>query len=408
MKVALLTREYPPETYGGAGVHVEYLARELAGLVDVGVRCFGPPRQDPLVEASYEPWDAFGKDGKGSALAYLSVDLRMAEGVAGADLVHSHTWYANFGGYLAQVLYGTPHVVTSHSLEPLRPWKAEQLGPGYRLSSWAERTALEQADAVIGVSRAMADDILRVYPAVDPARVKVVHNGIDTDEFFPDPETDALTSLGIDPEAPYVLFVGRVARQKGITYLLEAAREFIPEAGLVVCATAPDTPEVEAEVRAGIDSLARERRGVTWLDTMLPRRQVVQLMSHATVFVCPSVYEPFGFINVEAMACGAPVVASAVGGIPEVVVDGVTGLLVPLEPSGDPLGSPADPAAFAAALSAQVNRLLRDPDLASRLGAAGRERAVAEFTWAAVAAKTVEVYKEALSARPNLRRLSSW
>ena len=407
-RVALLTREYPPDIYGGAGVHVEYLARELARLVDVGVYCFGGPREDPLVAGAFRTWDALGTDGKGAALGYLSADLCMAEAVADADIVHSHTWYANFAGYLANVLYGAPHVATCHSLEPLRPWKSEQLGPGYNLSSWVERTALEAADAVIAVSGAMAEDVLRVYPGVDPGRVQVIYNGIDTDEFFPDPETDALASLGIDPEAPYVLFVGRVARQKGITYLLEAARGFVPEAGLVVCATAPDTPEVEAEVRAGVDALTAERGGVTWLDAMLPRRQVVQLMSHATVFVCPSVYEPFGFINVEAMACGAPVVASAVGGIPEVVVDGVTGLLVPLEPSGDPLGSPADPAAFAAALSAQVNRLLRDPDLASRLGAAGRERAVAEFTWPAVAAKTVEVYKEALSARPNLRRLSSW
>lgn len=401
MKVALLTREYPPEVYGGAGVHVEYLARELAKLVDVGVHCFGAPRQDPLVEASYEPWDVFAKDGKGSALGYLSVDLRMAEGVAGADLVHSHTWYANFAGRLAQVLYGAPHVVTSHSLEPLRPWKAEQLGPGYRLSSWVEQAALEQADAVIAVSRAMADDIVRVYPGIETARVKVVHNGIDTEEFFPDPATDALERLGIDPKAPYVLFVGRVARQKGITYLLEAARHFDPEAGLVLCATAADTPQVQAEVRAGTDRLSRERKGVTWVQAMLPRREVVQLMSHAAVFVCPSVYEPFGFINVEAMACGAPVVASSVGGIPEVVLDGVTGLLVPLERSADPLGTPADPEGFAAALAGQVNRLLRDPELARRLGAAGRQRAVAEFTWPAVAAATVGVYREALSRRSN-------
>ena len=400
MRVALLTREYPPETYGGAGVHVEYLSRELSKLVDVGVYCFGGPRQDPLVQGTYRPWDAFGKDGKGSALAYLSVDLRMAEGVAGADLVHSHTWYTNFGGYLAQVLYGIPHVVTCHSLEPLRPWKAEQLGPGYRLSSWAEQSALERADAVIGVSRAMAADIVRVYPSVDPARVKVVHNGIDTEEYFPDPCADALVAHGVGTEAPYVLFVGRVTRQKGITYLLEAARSFAPEAGLVLCAGAPDTPEIAAEVRAGVEQLARERKGVTWVQEMLPRQEVVQLMSHAAVFVCPSVYEPFGFINVEAMACGAPVVASAVGGIPEVVVDGVTGLLVPVEPSGDPLGTPADPAAFASALAEGVNRLLAGPELARSYGAAGRQRALGEFTWRAVAAKTVAVYEEALAGRP--------
>ena len=397
MKVALLTREYPPEIYGGAGVHVEHLSRELAKLVDVGVYCFGAPREDPLVAASYKPWDAFGKDGKGSALSYLSVDLRMAEGVAGADLVHSHTWYTNFAGYLAQVLYGVPHVVTSHSLEPLRPWKSEQLAAGYRLSSWAERTAIEQANAVVGVSRAMAADILRVYPAVDPARVKVVYNGIDAEEFFPDPSTDALDRYELSPGAPYVLFVGRVTRQKGITYLVEAARSFLPEAAVVFCAGAPDTPEIEREVRAGVEELSRERKGVTWIEEVLPRHEVVQLMSHAAVFVCPSVYEPFGLINVEAMACGAPVVASAVGGIPEVVEDGVTGLLVPFEPSGDAFGSPADPAAFAGAIAQRVNLLLDEPEVAHRYGAAGRRRALAEFTWSAVAGRTVAVYEEALA-----------
>jgi starch synthase len=401
VKAALLTREYPPEIYGGAGVHVEHLARELAKLVEVAVYCFGQPRQDPLVAAAYQPWDVFAKDGKGSALGYLTVDLRMAEGVAGADLVHSHTWYANFAGYLSQVLYGTPHVVTSHSLEPLRPWKAEQLGAGYRLSSWAERTGIEQADAVIAVSRAMAADICSVYPALDPARVKVVHNGIDSVEFFPDPSTDALLRHGVGPEVPYVLFVGRMTRQKGITYLIDAAREFLPDAGLVLCAGAPDTPEIEREVREKVQELSEQRKGVTMLTEMLPRAEVVQLMSHAAVFVCPSVYEPFGLINVEAMACGAPVVATAVGGIPEVVEDGETGLLVPFEPSGDAFGTPADEARFAADMAEAVNRLLADPELARRYGAAGRERAVAEFSWSSVAAKTVAVYEEALARRPG-------
>jgi|SRR5579875_172818 len=398
MRVAILTREYPPEVYGGAGAHVEYLARELSKLVEVGVYCFGGPRKDPLVKAAYEPWGVFAKDGKGSALDYLSVDLRMAEGVAGADLVHSHTWYANFGGYLSQELYGIPHVMTSHSLEPLRPWKQEQLGPGYRLSSWAERVAAHQADALIGVSKAMAADILRVYPSVEPARVKVVHNGIDTDQYFPDPATDALERNGVDPARPYVLFVGRVTKQKGLVFLLEAARMFAPEAAVVICAGAPDTAEFGREVRSRVEELARQRSGVTWVEQMLPRQELVQLMSHASVFVCPSIYEPFGLINVEAMACGAPVVASAVGGIPEVVLDNETGFLVPFEPSGDPFGTPADPAAFAAGIAERVNHLLEDPELGRRMGAAGRRRALEHFTWAAVAAKTVAVYEEAISA----------
>ncbi|HXW77884.1 MAG TPA: glycogen synthase [Acidimicrobiales bacterium] len=397
--VAILTREYPPEIYGGAGVYVEYLSRQLAKLVDVGVYCFGAPRDDPLVAAAYEPWDALSKDGLGAALRALSVDLRMAADVSRADVVHSHTWYANFGGYLANVLYGVPHVMTSHSLEPLRPWKAEQLGAGYRLSSWAERTAIEAAGAVIAVSRAMRDDVLRVYPAVAEAKVKVVHNGIDPDEFFPDPRTAALEARGIDPDAPIVLFVGRVTRQKGITYLLDAARSFDPDAQAVFCAGAPDTPEIEREVRAQVADLAERRKGVFWVEEMMPRPELVQFISHATVFVCPSIYEPFGLINVEAMACGVPVVASAVGGIPEIVQDGKTGLLVPFVPSGDVFGTPADPAAFAAAIAQRVNELLGSPVLARRFGAAGRERAMAEFTWGAVANKTVAVYDELIDAK---------
>lgn len=398
-RVALLTREYPPDVYGGAGVHVEYLSRELARLVDAEVYCFGPSRDDPLVAGAYEPWEALANDGKGAALRAVSVDLRMAANVEGADLVHSHTWYANFGGYLAQVLYDIPHVMTCHSLEPLRPWKAEQLGPGYRLSSWVERTALLHADAVIAVSRAMRDDVLTVYPEVDPARVKVVYNGIDPEEYFPDPRTDALERLEIDPAVPFVLFVGRVTRQKGITYLLEAARSFDPAAQVVFCAGAPDTPEIEREVHVQVADLAAQRKGVFWFEGMLPRPDMVQLMSHASVFVCPSVYEPFGLINVEAMACGAPVVASAVGGIPEIVDDGTTGFLVPMEPSGDGFGSPASPADFSAGIAARVNQLLASPDLCRQFGRAGRERAVARFTWQAVAKRTVEVYQEAVEAR---------
>jgi starch synthase len=381
--------------YGGAGVHVEYLARHLADLVDVGVYCFGAPRHDTLVAGAYEPWEALAKDGKGAALRAVSVDLRMAEEVAAADLVHSHTWYANFAGYLARVLYEVPHVMTSHSLEPLRPWKAEQLGAGYRLSRWAERSAIEAADAVIAVSRSMRDDVLRVYPAVDPERVRVVHNGIDPEEFFPDPGTAALERQGLDPGAPYVLFVGRVTRQKGITYLLQAARDIDAAAQVVLCAGAADTPDFEREVRAQVDEVSRARPGVVWIEEMLPRPELVQLMSHAAVFVCPSIYEPFGLINVEAMACAVPVVASAVGGVPEIVEDGETGFLVPFEPSGDALGSPKDPEAFAAGIAGGVNELLAAPARAKRMGAAGRRRALAEFTWTAVARKTVEVYEQA-------------
>jgi starch synthase len=398
-RVALLTREYPPDIYGGAGVHVEYLSRELSKLVDVGVYCFGEPRDDPLVVGAYEPWDALAKDGKGAALRAVSVDLRMAANVEAADLVHSHTWYANFGGYLAQILYDLPHVMTCHSLEPLRPWKAEQLGPGYRLSSWVERAAIEHADRVIAVSEAMRDDVMKVYPAVDATKVKVVYNGIDPEEFFPDPRTDGPDRLGVDPHAPMVLFVGRVTRQKGITYLLEAARSFDPDAQVVFCAGAPDTPEIEREVRAQVAELAERRKGVFWFEEMLARAELVQFMSHASVFVCPSIYEPFGLINVEAMACGVPVVASAVGGIPEIVKDGETGLLVPLVPSGDAFGTPADPSAFVAGIAERVNQLLAVPSLASQFGAAGRRRALAEFTWGAVANKTAEVYSEAIEAR---------
>jgi starch synthase len=346
------------------------------------------------VAGAYEPWDALAKDGKGTALRALSADLCMAFDVAAADVAHSHTWYANFAGYLAHVLYEVPHVMTSHSLEPLRPWKAEQLGAGYRLSSWVERTAIESADAVIAVSRAMRDDVLRVYPAVDAAKVKVVHNGIDTDEFFPDPATNALESQEIDPDVPYVLFVGRVTRQKGITYLLEAAKLFDPAAQVVFCVGAPDTPEIEREVRGQVSELAEQRKGVFWLEEMVPRPALVQIISHASVFVCPSIYEPFGLINVEAMACAVPVVASAVGGVPEIVVDGETGFLVPFVPSGDAFGTPAEPEAFSAAIAERVNLLLASPELARAFGAAGRERALAEFTWKAVARQTVEVYDQ--------------
>jgi len=390
VRVALLTREYPPEVYGGAGVHVDYLSRALVGLVDVRVYCFGAPRSSPLVAGAYEPWDELPRTPEGSALRSMSVGLRMAGAVTGADLVHSHTWYANLPGHLTKLLHGIPHVMTVHSLEPLRPWKAEQLGAGYALSSFIERTAIDAADAVVAVSGAMRLDVLEAYPAVDPDRVTVIHNGIDPDEYRPDEGTDVLEGFGIDPAAATVMFIGRITRQKGIGHLLDAADHLDPAAQLVLCAGAPDTPEIGAETRARVEELRRRRRGVFWIEDMLPHRDIVQLLSHASVFMCPSVYEPFGLINLEAMACEVAVVASAVGGIPEIVVDGVTGRLVPFE-AGDG-GAPRDPARFAKDLAARVNELLDDPATAARPKRAGRQRVLDEFRWESIAARTAALY----------------
>ncbi|MBW5422393.1 glycogen synthase [Streptomyces sp. BG9H] len=384
--MGLLTREYPPDVYGGAGVHVEFLARELRSLVDLDVHCWGDGVTDGLMR--HQAWPAL--DGANDALRTFSVDLAMAAALAGRELVHSHTWYASLAGHVGKLLHGIPHVMTSHSLEPLRPWKAEQLGGGYALSSWAERTAAESADAVIAVSGAMREDILACYPAVDPAKVHVVHNGIDTALYRPDPGTDALERLGIDPGRPYVLFVGRITRQKGVPHLLRAARELHAEAQLVLCAGAPDTPAIDAEFRVLFEELSRGRAGVHWIPDMLPRPEVVQLLTHATVFVCPSVYEPLGIVNLEAMACGTAVVASRVGGIPEVVEDHATGLLVPYEEK--------DPEGFERDLALRLNELVAAPERAAAMGAAGRRRALGEFGWDAVARRTVEVYEEILHA----------
>lgn len=394
LKVALLSREYPPENYGGAGVHVEYLARELARRVDLGVYCFGAPRSLPEVRGAYQPWSALvGDEPELTTLRTLSVDLLMARAIRGYKLAHSHTWYANLGGHLGKLLYGIPHVMTSHSLEPLRPWKAEQLAGGYAVSSFCERTAIENADAVIAVSEGMKADILRSYPAVAPERVAVIHNGIDPEEFQPTPRTDALVRWGVDLDRPYVVFVGRITRQKGIVHLLRAARHLLPTAGLVLCAGEPDTPEIGAEVKRMVDELRAERGdGVVWIDRMLPRSDLVELLSHARVFCCPSVYEPFGIVNLEAMACGAPVVASAVGGIPEIVIDGENGYLVAFEPDGTPRGEPADPERFASDLAEKLNTLLADPTLARRFGVAGRERVREQFSWSTIADRTVELY----------------
>ncbi|MEU0459060.1 glycogen synthase [Streptomyces sp. NPDC006129] len=378
MRVGLLTREYPPDVYGGAGVHVEFLARELRPLVDLDVHCWGEGRADGVLR--HRPWSAL--DGANDALRTFSVDLAMAAALQGRELVHSHTWYANLGGHLAKLLYGIPHVMTAHSLEPLRPWKAEQLGGGYELSSWAERTAIESADAVIAVSGAMRDDILGCYPALDPEKVHVVHNGIDTVLYRPDHGTDALDRIGLDRSRPYVLFVGRITRQKGVPHLLRAVRDIDPAAQVVLCAGAPDTPEIDREFRELFAELSDVRDGVYWIPKMLPRPEVIQLLTHAALFVCPSVYEPLGIVNLEAMACGTPVVASAVGGIPEVVDDGRTGLLVP---AGD---------GFEAGLARAMGTVLGDPEAARRMGEAGRERAVGEFGWDAVARRTVRLYEE--------------
>jgi starch synthase len=375
----VLTREYPPDVYGGAGVHVDFLVRELRRLVDVDVHCFGDPREDAT--AHQVPAAMAGSNG---ALQTLGVDLEIADAVAGCDVLHSHTWYANVAGVLGGLLHGVPHVLTAHSLEPQRPWKVEQLGGGYRVSSWAERTAYRNADAVIAVSRGMKTDILAVYPFMDPDKVHVVHNGIDTVLYAPDHDTDVLERYGVDPQRPYVVFVGRITRQKGVGHLLAAARDFVPEAQLVLCAGAPDTAEIGAATAAAVESLRETRTGVFWISEMLPRPDVVQLLTHATVFVCPSVYEPLGIVNLEAMACETAVVASAVGGIPEVVADGVTGTLVPY--------APAYPDGFETALTEAVNALVTDPDRAAEMGKAGRARAEREFGWDAIARRTVEVY----------------
>lgn len=388
MRVGLLTREFPPDVYGGAGVHVEFLARELARLVDLDVHSWGEGRSDGVLR--HRPWSVL--DGANDALRTFSVDLAMTAALEGRELVHSHTWYANLGGHLAKLLHGVPHVMTAHSLEPLRPWKAEQLGGGYTLSGWAERTAIEAADAVIAVSGAMRTDILGCYPALDPARVHVVHNGIDTRLYRPDHGTDALDRIGLDRSRPYVLFVGRITRQKGVPHLLRAVRDIDPAAQVVLCAGAPDTPEIDQEFRDLFAELNRARDGVHWIPRMLPRPEVIQLLTHAAVFVCPSVYEPLGIVNLEAMACATPVVASRVGGIPEVVADGETGVLVTKD--GD-VGTAADDD-FEAGLARALDSVLADPDAARRMGEAGRARAVAEFGWDAVARRTVLLYEEIL------------
>ena len=391
LKLSLLTREYPPSIYGGAGVHVAQLVPQLRKFIDVEVHCMGEPRDGATAHAEDYP------PGANAALRVLGADLSMAAAVApDVDVLHSHTWYANMGGHLAGLLLNKPHVVTSHSLEPHRPWKAEQLGGGYAVSSWAEKTAFEAADAVISVSEGMRRDVLESYPNLDPDRVHVVKNGIDPDEFLPDHDTDVVDSLGMERDRPSVVFVGRITRQKGLVHLVRAAQEFDPGTQVVLLAGAPDTPEIAAEFEEAFAELERSRNApVVWVRDMLPRSAVRQVMTHATVFACPSIYEPLGIVNLEAMACETAVVASAVGGIPEVVVDGETGLLVPYDPSR--ASDPEFVSAFESEFAEKVNRVTRDADLARRFGLAGRQRCIDEFSWAEIAKQTIEVYRAAIA-----------
>lgn len=407
VRVDLLTREYPPHVYGGAGVHVAGLTRVLERTIDVRVHCFDGPRDAPGVTGYSVPTELAGAN---AALQTFGIDLEMADavGAVGADgvasdLVHSHTWYANLGGHLAGLLHGLPHVVSAHSLEPLRPWKAEQLGGGYALSSWAEKTAYEGAAAVIAVSGGMREDILRAYPSVDPARVKVVHNGIDLDQWQRPTSDEALAkaaatvrALGIDTTRPSVVFVGRITRQKGLPYFLRAVELLPPEVQVVLCAGAPDTPQIMAEVTGLVEQLRTKRSGVVWIEQMLPRDELIAVLMHGTVFACPSVYEPLGIVNLEAMAVGLPVVGTATGGIPEVIDDGVTGRLVPIDQLQDGTGTPVDPERFVHDLAEALTDVVGNEARTAEWGLASRRRVEDHFTWEAIAERTLEVYRSAL------------
>jgi starch synthase len=399
----LFTREYPPQVYGGAGVHVDYLSRELAKEIEVEVHCWGPQHSDAgrLHVRGAEPWAEIsnGTEGKfKGALEAFSLNLTQIKALGGIDVVHTHTWYVSMAGYLAKKLYGMPFVLTTHSLEPLRAWKAEQLGSGYLMSSWMERTAILDADAIIAVSAGTKADILRAYPEVEPARIHVIYNGIDLAEYQKTDESKALTDYGVDPGVPYVLFVGRITRQKGVTHLVDAIRHMPPETQVVLCAGAPDTPEIAAELREKVEEARRNHPRIVWIEKMVTRQETIQLYSHARVFCCPSVYEPFGIINLEAMACRAPVVASATGGIKEVVVDGKTGYLVPFDQ--DPVTSfPRDPETFAKDLALRINELMADSEKCRQFGEAGRRRVEEIFSWTAIAHQTIELYRELIERR---------
>ena len=394
-RVDVLTKEYPPEIYGGAGVHVAELVRALRARDDVEthVQAFGAPRDEPLTSSYADLTELAEANG---AVKTLGVDLAMVGGCEGTDLVHSHTWYANFAGHLAGLLHDVPHVISAHSLEPLRPWKAEQLGGGYAVSSWVERTAYLAADTVIAVSSAMRDDVLRSYPDIDPAKVTVIHNGIDTGAWAPAVDPDRVRQLGVDPDRPSVVFVGRITRQKGLPLFLRAVAELPPEVQIVLCAGAPDTPEIEAEVVGLVEGLAASRTGVVWIREMLPRADVIRLLTAATAFACPSIYEPLGIVNLEAMACETAVVATATGGIPEVVVPDDTGLLVPIDQATDGTGTPLDPDRYVADFAAALNEVVGAPERAAEMGRAGRQRAIDSFSWTAIAERTVEVYRSVL------------
>jgi len=436
MRVGLITREYPPEVYGGAGVHVEYLSRELAKLIEVEVHCWGTQHVDEgnlHVRGELPPMEITNgtKEKFKTAVDALALNLQQMKELGSIDVVHTHTWYASMAGFLAKKLYGIPLVLTTHSLEPLRAWKAEQLGSGYVMSSWMERTAILDADAVVAVSNGTKVDILRAYPEVDPARVHVIYNGIDLNEYKYTPETEALDKYGVDKTKPYVLFVGRITRQKGVTHLVDAVRYLPAGTQVVLCAGAPDTPEIAAEMREKVEALRRETPGshevgdthaphaqmtkrggqafatgdptgqghnVVWIEQMVTKREAIQLYSNCTVFCCPSVYEPFGIINLEAMACGAPVVASAVGGILEVVVEGETGYLVPFD-ADETTGFPNKPDKFARGLADKIKTLMADPDLCKRFGQAGRKRVEEKFGWPAIAKHTVELYAKLVEKR---------
>jgi starch synthase len=396
VRVALFTREFPPHIYGGAGVHVDYLSREMARDIEVEVHCFGDQRerQGKLTVEGHQPWERMAAiEAKfKTALESLSVNLDSIRALAGVDVVHTHTWYTSMAGFWAKKLYDVPFVLTTHSLEPLRAWKAEQLGSGYAMSSWMEKTAIENADAVIAVSRGTKADIQRAYPAIAPERIHVIHNGIDLDEYRYDPATAAIAALGVDVSRPYILFVGRITRQKGVTHLVEALRLLPADTQAVLCAGAPDTPEIAAEMREKVDRLRQTHARTVWIEKMVSKPEAIQLYSHAAVFCCPSIYEPFGIINLEAMACDTAVVATATGGIPEVVVNGETGFLVPVEQ--DPVSNaPLDGAAFARDLAARLAEVLASPELQKRFGQAGRRRAEAKFSWRAIAAETIALYR---------------
>ena len=397
MKALLLSNEFPPYVYGGAGVHVEYLSRELAKLIPTEVRCFGDQdsSEGNLTVKGHAPELTFPEDGderfKG-IFKTLDHCESFAKTPVDADVVHCHTWYTHFAGLLCQKLYGSKLVVTTHSLEPLRPWKAEQLGNGYNMSSWIEKTAIESADLVIAVSKDTRDDV-RKHFNVDESKIQIIHNGIDTDEYVKTLDPDLMQSLGIDPDKPIVLFVGRITRQKGIIHLVNAIPHIDPEAQIVLAAGAPDTPEIEAEMKAAVERVTGDREGVIWLSEMLDKETIIKLYSHADVFCCPSIYEPFGIINLEAMSCETAVVASEVGGIKEVVVPHETGFLVPLYQMEEAPYEPVNPAAFSEDLAVSVNRLIRDPELRKKMEQAGRQRALDEFSWTSIAEKTVEAFK---------------